>query len=227
MGRYTANSRGLYTVNNNISYTRTHHAENQSSVDTFRLNKKIEEIHARYVTNFRLGKYSLIGNDMNTYLNYYNDFKDTIDDTKSNFNICHKFVVDTMTAVLQAKNLSATINIKNVKIRNCEEAVKDLNKKVKRYERIILDSSGASMCNNDIIIEASAKAEPINLLVLTAQHNIYLAWYYFLFGYDQNKAIDPDNFNFTIQHVNTLGVQREERFKNQSMAFMVLLNEIL
>ena len=200
MGR-VRRSRSLYKTNNNIPYTRMYHADLDIDIYTITqteiLNSKIQEIIDNYAEPFSEGRFAYINSNYNSFEEYVSCFKDTMEQ-----NSCHKLAIMTMTAALNAKSINAYLDIEKCRNSMLTTQITEL-----KQEIIDLKQQMSDELRTVVGLEINMKIEvqKLNLIPYIAGRNIYLGWYYFLYGYDPKASLDIEKYCYVKEHVDSLG----------------------
>ena len=112
-----------------------------------------------------------------------------------------------MSAAIGARSVRNSLRTCNANLSTCDRSKNELIQRVSELEREvkILRGETQDMKSVGTSIEAKLEAQSVEVLPMIAQVNITMGWYYYMYGFDTSKAIEPDKYITARNRVIVLG----------------------
>lgn len=112
-----------------------------------------------------------------------------------------------MSAAIGARSVRNSLRTCNANLSTCDRSKNELIQRVSELEREvkILRGDTQDMKSVGTNIEAKLEAQSVEILPMIAQVNVTMGWYYYMFGFDTSKAIEPDKYITARNRVYVLG----------------------
>jgi hypothetical protein len=206
MGRYCVSKRSLATGKRVLS-ARTLSGTKPACAISLDDKNIIQKILNEFIIPFRSDEFNKI-NSMNTLNIYIKKYLKT-----KNTNIVHNLILESISAAMFSKYMKLKIYIAKKNENDYKTKIQKLEEEISIYEALHKERADGN--NVGISMHATGRVEHLCLLPYIAQWNVRLAWHYYLFGVDESRGIDLDNYKYIDDYVNTLGesIAREKLLK--------------